>query len=170
MLYGLSKALDWAENTFALIGGALLVFSMFSIAAEVISRYFFNYSLIWVNEISEYILLYIPFTGAAWLLRQKGHVTVDLIDQFLSERMKVLNNVFISLIGLFVSGILIWYGFTTMMDILARDIRSLSVLQIPQAYVIVIIPLGSLLMFLEFTRMLYRSVSATKEQSHTVSM
>lgn len=164
----LSKGLDWTENALAFIGGVLLVFSMLSIAAEVVSRYFFHHSFIWVNEISEYILLYIPFLGAAWLLRINGHVTVDLIEGFLSGPLKRMSNIFIGVIGLFVSLVLVWYGIVNTIDIMERDIKSLSVLEIPQVYVIVIIPIGSLVLLLEFIRMIYRNLARRQSMETTI--
>ena len=51
-------------------------------------RYFLNRPLVWVLELTEYALLWVTFLGAAWLLRQGGHVQVDVIVDFMSRRWK----------------------------------------------------------------------------------
>lgn len=165
MLDKLSRSLDYAENLSAAIGGLLLVGGMLSVVLEVLSSYFFNYSLLWVHEVSEYILLYIPFLGAAWLLRTNGHIKVDILEQFLSKRIQNIMDVFIALVGMLVSGILVWYGFINTLDNYTRSINSLTVLEIPQVYVVMIIPIGSVLLLMEFMRKLYQSILAAKVSS-----
>lgn len=158
MLHNLSKGLDAAENFFAAIGGILLLGGMFIVVLEVLSTYFFNYSLLWVNEISEYILLYIPFLGGAWLLRLNGHVKVDILEQFFPQRLQKFLDIVICLIGILISAILIWYGWLNTIDNYTRGVNSLTLLEIPQVYVVMIIPIGSILLFLEFVRKLYQTI------------
>lgn len=157
MIRKMSETLNWIENFLFFLGGLLIVFSMLTIAMEVISRYFFDYSFIWVNEINEYILLYIPFLGGAWLIRENAHVTIDLIEGYLSRKMKKLNHLFIAAIGIFICIALLWYGLQSVVDSFARDMRSISVIQVPQVYVLAIIPVGSFVMLLEFIRMFYQN-------------
>jgi len=157
MLGKLSRGLDYAENALAFFGGCLLIFATFSVALEVISRYAFNHSFMWVDEINEYILLYIPFTGAAWLHRHKGHVSVDIFESMEFPRMHKVMDLLIAAVGMGICAVLVWYGTTTTIDIFERDIRSLTTLEIPQVYVDIIIPVGSLLLLFEFARSFYRT-------------
>jgi C4-dicarboxylate transporter DctQ subunit len=158
MLDQLSKGLDYIENVFAFIGAILLAFATITVVMEVVTRYFFNYSFMWVNEISEYILLYIPFLGAAWLLRSNGHITVDIIEELLSRRLRYISDIFIALVGIFICIIFVWYGAITTADVFNRDIRSLTVLQTPQVYVVIVIPVGAFVLMLEFIRKLHRTI------------
>lgn len=159
MLDKLSNGLDYIENVLACIGGILLAIATITVVMEVVTRYFFNYSFMWVNEISEYILLYIPFLGAAWLLRSNGHITVDIVEELLSFRMRYVSNIFIALVGIFISIIFVWYGAITTADVINRDIRSLTVLQTPQVYVVIVIPVGAFILMLEFIRKLHRTIT-----------
>ncbi|MFD1708758.1 TRAP transporter small permease [Siminovitchia sediminis] len=156
MLTKLSNILNRVEDVLFYIGGVLVIFSMLSITMEVIFRLTSGSSLIWVNEINEYILLYVPFLGAAWLIRENGHVVIDLIEGKLSKTFNRVNYILIALIGMLICLAFSWYGLQTVIDSYVRDMRSISVLQIPQVYVYAIIPIGGFVMLLEFIRMFYR--------------
>lgn len=160
----LSKALDLAENILAFLSGILLLVSVLSVTLEVASRFFFNQSFVFVNELNEYILLFMPFLAAAWLLRQNGHITVDLLDRVLPQRVLTVLNVFIVVVGFVVSGFLVWYGTLVTLDAYQRDLLSLTVVQFPQVYVLAVIPLGSLLLLLEFTRKGYRVITGDAQE------
>lgn len=160
----LSRGLDLAENTFAFLSGILLLISVLSITLEVASRFFFNVSFVFVNELNEYILLFVPFLAAAWLLRQNGHITVDLFDRVLPQRVLGILDVFIVIVGFVVSGFLVWYGTLVTLDAYQRDLLSLTVVQFPQAYVLAAIPLGSLLLLLEFIRKGYRVITGADQE------
>jgi TRAP-type C4-dicarboxylate transport system permease small subunit len=160
----LSKGLDLAENIFAFLSGILLLISVLSVTLEVASRFFFNQSFVFVSELNEYILLFMPFLAAAWLLRQNGHITVDLLDRVLPQRVLTVLNVFIAFVGFVVSGFLVWYGTVVALDAYQRDLLSLTVVQFPQVYVLAVIPLGSLLLLLEFIRKGYRVITGDAQE------
>lgn len=160
----LSKALDLAENAFAFIGGLLLLISVLSIAFEVISRSLINQSYAIVGELNGYILLYVPFLAAAWLLRENGHITVDLLDRVLPSSILKIGDVIIILVGLFTSGTLTWYGIIVVVDAYQSGLVSLTVVEIPQAYILAAIPLGFALLALEFLRHGWRTLVGTKPQ------
>ena len=52
---------------------AVLVF------ANVVSRYVFNYSFIWVEELSRYMMIWVGFLGAGLVLRVGAHIAVDVL-------------------------------------------------------------------------------------------
>lgn len=158
MLAKASRTLDKTENFLAGIGGVLLLFVTFSVVLEILSRYFFSHSFLWINEITEYILLYIPFLGGAWLLRSNGHITVDIIDMVANPRMLHYIQIFVALIGLFISIVLVYYGLVTTIDLYERNVKSITILSIPQVYIYIVIPFGSFVIGLEFTRKLYQAI------------
>ena len=58
---------------------AMLVF------ANVVSRYVLNYSLIWVEELTRYLMVWVGFLGAG-LLRLGAHIAVDAFQDLLRAR------------------------------------------------------------------------------------
>lgn len=155
ILSKVGRILTWIENVFATIGGILLLFTTFVVTLEVVSRTFFGYSFLWVNEITEYILLYIPFFCGAWLLRHNGHIVLDLIDLFNSKKINRFIQIFVPITGIIVCLVLVFYGTTSTIDLYGRHVTSITPLAFPMAFVYFIIPLGSLIMLFEFIRNLY---------------
>ena len=162
----LGKSLDRVEDFFAVLGGALLVFAVFSVVFQVIARYFFGLSFIWINEVNEYILLYVPFLGAAWLLRHNGHVTVDLVVRVLPPRIKKASNVLVAVLGIIVSSVLVWYGTSVTMEAYARGTVSTTSTQLPLVYLLVVIPVGSLLLLLEFIRKAFHGATGAEQDEY----
>ncbi|SFE89435.1 TRAP transporter small permease [Alteribacillus iranensis] len=159
MIKKASRALDISENLFASVAALLVIISTVSVIFEVFSRALFNVSYTWVHEINEYILLYIPFLTAAWLLRYNEHIVVDLIEEVIPSRLKFVLDMIVGIIGIFVCAVLVWFGMLATLDFFVNGVRSQTNLGVPQAYIAVIIPLGSLLFLFEFIRSLYQKIS-----------
>ncbi len=87
-------ALAAAERGFVTANQWLVIALMASMAAlvfaNVVARYLFNYSLIWVEELTQYQMIWIAYLGAGLALREGRHVAVDLIEQFLPPRARRL--------------------------------------------------------------------------------
>src|SRR5690625_6344272 len=77
------KVLDKTEVFLAAIAGILIMCSMLTVMLEVIVRYIFGTSFVWVQEYNEYILLYLAFIYGKWLLRNKDDFIVNLFYYFL---------------------------------------------------------------------------------------
>ena len=143
---------DRTLNVMTFLAGMLLVFIMLSVFMEVILRSFFNRPQIWVTEVTECLLLYITFLGAAWLLREEGHVKVDVILNRLKPKAVALLGIISSLIGLFVSVALTIYGLGVTWNYFQRGIYTPTALEIPVFAILAIIPIGSLMLFIQFIR------------------
>jgi TRAP-type C4-dicarboxylate transport system permease small subunit len=143
---------DRVLNIASFISGLLLIFIMLSVSLEVILRSFANRPQMWVTEVTECMLLYITFLGSAWLLREDGHVKVDIVLNRLKPRTVALLGVVSSSIGVFVSITLIIYGFSVAWDYFQRGIYTPTALEIPVSPILVIIPIGSVLLLIQFLR------------------
>jgi C4-dicarboxylate transporter DctQ subunit len=122
---------------------------MVVVCIDMALRYFFSSPLIWGTEVTEILLLYITFLGAAWVLHEDAHVVIDVIINHVEEKKrKWLNVISYFLIGI-VSVILIYYGFLTTYDHYTRGVFNPTILETPIALIIVIIPVGAIPLFLE---------------------
>ena len=157
-----SRVAEKGENILA--GAAMMVLGLiiFSVCLEIIMRYFFNRPLSWVVELTEYGLLYITFLGAAWLLRTGGHVRVDIIVNFMSERWRKRCAVFSSAVGLVVSLVLTVFGVVVTYDHLVRGIYKPTILEFPTGVVLAVVPLGSLFLSARFLILLLDHVFVLK--------
>ena len=119
---------------------------------QVIMRYFFKSPIIWVSEVIESLLLYITFLGSAWLLREEGHVKVDLILNMLRPKTVALFGIVSSIIGIFVSVVLSLYGSRLTWDHFERGIYTPTVMELPIFLILLIIPIGSYMLIIQFVR------------------
>ncbi len=122
--------------------GILLLFVTVGTCVDVILRYSFNRPVHWMLEITEYAMLYIPFLGAAFVLKEDGHIRIDLVITFFSERLRGWMNVITSLVGGVVMGIYTWFGAQVTLDYFRRGVPALESLKTPMFLILMIIPIG----------------------------
>lgn len=82
------SALDLLVDALALVAGALLCALVAIILVDVAARYLRWFSLAWGLEASEYMLYAITFLGAPWLLRERGHIAIEVVVERLSSRAR----------------------------------------------------------------------------------
>lgn len=144
---------DAIINVMAGLAGVVLVFMMLSVSLSVVTRYFFNHPLIWVLQLNEYSLLYHTLLGAPWLLKKDGHVGVDVVVALLRPGAQRTLKLVYSIVGSALWLGVFWYGTLVSIDAYRRGLYpSHAVLPIPDVYVLFIIPLVSLMLFIEFAR------------------
>lgn len=74
------------KNLDAWFAGFMFAITMTLVIINVFSRYFFNAPIAWVEEVSTSCFVYTVFVGAAWCLRTRQHVGVDLLVDRLPEK------------------------------------------------------------------------------------
>lgn len=147
-----SSGFDRTVDVFSIMGGVLLVAIMLAVSVKIIFRYFLHEAIVGVDEIAEISMLYLTFLGAAWLLRRGGHITIDLLFARLKPKTQARLNITTSVFGLFISLILVWYGTAATVSFWQRGILTPTILEVPRALIIGIIPVGSLLLAIQFLR------------------
>ena len=143
---------DCVNGGFAFAAGALLISMLLFICYAVVMRYFFRSPIAWMIEVSEDIVLYICFLGTAWVLKMGGHVSVDLVYDRLNPKTKLLLDIIVSAMGVIICLILTWYSGASTWDHFQAGILHPKVLKIPKAILLGIIPVGFLMLSLQFLR------------------
>ena len=146
------KIFDRILGILAFIAGVLIVLIMIAISLGVIFRFTPLGSIVWIFEITDYSLLWITFLGTAWVLKREGHVRMDMLLNRLNPKSRNRVNIITSAVGAIAclilaiaSAKLTWNHFGTH----HMFIRSIDV---PSYPILVIIPIGSLLLFIQFLR------------------
>ena len=151
-LQGAGRLLDAALYAFVLAAVAILVALVCGVTFEVVMRYAFNKPTRWVVEFSEYALLYLAFLGGAWVLKEEGHVKVELLIEVLPPRVRATLHVITSLVGAGVCGLFCWVSTAYILEIYGSgEILFKSVL-VKKWLIMAIIPPGLLLLTLQFIR------------------
>jgi TRAP-type C4-dicarboxylate transport system permease small subunit len=130
----------------------LVSFVTVIIGADVFSRQVLGRPTIWVTELCEYSLLWITFLGSAWLLREEGHIRIDLVLKKLNPRRANILDASTSIAGAVVCLILAWYGAEVVWDHFVRGVPSIEMLGIPRYLILVVIPIGCFFLFIQFLR------------------
>ncbi len=109
---------------------------------NVIARYLFNYSIIWAEEISQYLMIWIAYLGAGLALREGRHVALEIVHDrlpaLLSRRLRMV------LAGLVLAfmGTITVLGFQFSIFVWSQET---PVLNIPLGIPTLAIPIGTLL-------------------------
>jgi C4-dicarboxylate transporter DctQ subunit len=145
-----SPIYDWIIKLTTIISGVLILFMVFSISADVVMRYFFHSPILWVDEVAGFMQLYIGFLVAAWVLKRDGHVKMDLVVNRLNIKNQAILNAVTSLIGALVFLAIAWFSSLHTVYVFQLDHRTPTFMRFPLFTIMVAIPLGSLLLGIEF--------------------
>ena len=151
-LVKLSTIFDHTLDLSATGGFVLLAIMMFSVCFEILVRNILGRSQLWLMEINEIFLLYITFLAAAWVLRREGHVKMDLLLSRLDPRVQTIVNIITSIIGIVICFVFTWYGAKVTWSHFLTGQRMPTALEIPYYPILLIIPIGSFLLFIQFLR------------------
>ena len=145
MLYGM-----------AYFAGLLMVGMMVTIFLDVVLRNLGYQSSAHFFTFTEYALLIVPCLGAPWLVREKGHVYVEILLMVLKPRRQVALRFAIGVICVAVCLVLAWYGFEVAIRDFAQNEKDVRSLDMPRWMVVGFIPLSFAMMALEFLRFMVR--------------
>ncbi len=162
----MARIFDRIVDGMAFVAGLFSIAIMVLICYLVIMRYIFSNPPAWILEICEYLLIYITFLSATWLLRQNGHVRVDLFLTWLSEYKQKTMRLLTSIVGGLSCALLTWFSFLVTLDNFSRKILSIQTLSVPKWILYAIIPIGALFMTIEFFRQAFSEFRIIKEYSH----
>lgn len=99
-----------AERWALLIFYTLLVATM---AVEVVRREIFAYSSIWGEEIVRYAFIYLAWIGASAAVRERAHIRIDVIFNYVSPRVKALLYIFGDFVMMIIAVLALYWSFET---------------------------------------------------------
>lgn len=146
---------DHALNILLYAAAGLILVCLVAVCTEVLMRYFLNRPLIWVVEVTEYTILYTTFLAAARLLKEEGHVKIELVVDALKPRAQALLNAITSMLGIVVCLVLVFFGTWSTVVHFREDIPTFTAMEIPKWPFLMIIPFGSFLLLIQFVRRAY---------------
>lgn len=154
----LGKVFDRINLIMVVISAVFLLGLTFIVGADITLRYLFLRPLGWVKEISEYILVVLGFLVAAWILKDDGHVKMDLVLTKVSPRAQTMMNIITSGISTIVVFVITWFSVRVILQFYQTKLVTPSVLE-PQKWILIIpIFVGCLLLIVQFIRRTYAFV------------
>lgn len=147
----------------ALFAAIIIAYLIISVTLDVCMRYFLNSPQAWVPESASYGMLFITFLGAAWVLKRGKHVNIEIVLNWLKPRDQSMLNLITSVISAFLFILITCISIWVTWDSFARNIWINSALEPPRGAILIIIPIGSFLLSIQFIRRAYNYWSSWKE-------
>jgi C4-dicarboxylate transporter, DctQ subunit len=155
---------DRILDVLAALAGLILVFIVTAVCYTIGLRYLFTRTTIWIIQTTEYALLWIVFLATAWLLREGGHITTDIVHTHFQEKTKRNLDGIMLVIGGLTSALLVYLGALHTWDCIVHGVNDVRAVTVPKAAVFIVIPLGSLLLTIQFFRMARDRLTRWKDQ------
>lgn len=140
---------------------ALLVFYVMLVATmfiEVLRRELLSYSSIWGEEIVRYSFIYLAWIGAAAAVRERGHIRIDVILQYVGPRVKALLYILGDLVMFAVALVALYWSFETVL-VSAKFGSVTHGLRISQVWFLSAVPIGFALVMFRLVQSILRDVS-----------
>ena len=154
----LSKAaavFDRIIGALAFLGAAVIVLITLIVCWDNSARFLTGHGLRWSLEIVEYALLWFTLLGTAWLLKWERHVKIDIVLVRFNPKTQAVLNIVTSVLTAIACLIVTWYG----AELISEFIQSCELLpteMMPPKYLpYLIIPIGFVLLFVQFLRRAY---------------
>lgn len=127
---------------------ALLMFYVMLVATmfiEVVRRELLAYSSIWGEEIVRYSFIYLAWIGAAAAVKERAHIRIDVIMQYIGWRPKALLYMFGDIVMFAVAIVAFYWSFETVL-VSAKFGSVTHGLRISQVWFLSAVPIGFALM------------------------
>lgn len=145
------------ERTLVILMIAII---MIGICVHVFMRYLFGMPINWFIDVATLFLFFMTFLGAAWLLNEDGHVSMDFLFHMIGPRKFRKVETVINIGSAMACLLVAVFGVVEMID--AYQIE--TTVDIPSAppkwIVLAMIPVGFVTLMIEFIRKALRNLSA----------
>lgn len=165
----MNKFISYAEKL-SIVGGVLsgimICAGVCLVIGEIVARSVLNSTLYVAEEYSGYLMAGLTFVALGYTLRDKGHIRMTFLRSALSPRNKVILDLICFAIGfLFCIG-LTFVTFMFFWDSVISGSRSMQVSETPLAIPQFFLPLGALILLLQFLAEFLKSYHALKARAY----
>jgi TRAP-type C4-dicarboxylate transport system permease small subunit len=151
----ITKSYSFLLHAMAFVAGLTLVWLMVSVITSVVMRNLGMQPYAWLFTSTEYGLLYMTMLGAPWLVREKGHVHIELVTSALPEKPRHLVSRGVALACVLVCAILAWKGGELLLTNIERGDFDTRAYYYPRWLLTIAFPLSFGLMAIEFSRFVF---------------
>lgn len=116
---------------------------------NVVSRFVFNISLSFTEELTTNLFVFIIFIGASILAKEGGHLSFNLLSEYIPKRLRLIQLILIGVLITIFFILLTWYGIQTMVQQYQYG-HTTPAMKLPSWLFGMAIPLGSILCIVRF--------------------
>lgn len=144
-----------AERWALLVFYVMLVGTMF---IEVVRREVFSYSSIWGEEIVRYSFIYLAWIGASSAVKERGHIRIDVLLNYVPRTAKTLLYIFGDLVMFIVAMVALYYSWEAV-HVSWKFGSVTHGLRISQVWFLFAVPFGFALVMLRLVQSFLRDLS-----------
>ncbi len=115
------------------IGVLLLVMSALAFT-QVITRYVFFYSLVWLEELTRYCMIMMTFLGASIAVDKEDNIAIDIVPGLMRDRFGISLSPVLNIVILLFSCVCLFYA-GVLTDRAVRFAQETPAMRIPMAIV-----------------------------------
>lgn len=150
----LKRILDQFEED---VAGALMAALLCVLTLQVAARIINTSVFFWTEEVSRHIFIVLVFFGASGAIRDRSHVSINIIVQMLPSWLRLMVALACNALVLFFLAILAYWGWRATVRL--WDIPT-TTLEIPSGLVYAAFPVTAVLMILRTLKQIYEDVAA----------
>ena len=154
----MKKIIDNIEEIVVIIALAVMTVLTFS---NVVTRYIFNFSMNFAEEISTYSFVLLSLFGASIALKRGAHLGFTLLAEHVPAIVARIFEVISALCGVLFSAVIFWYGIQMTITQFQRGQLSLGV-QVPEWIYGSFVPLGAFFLLIRFIQVFITAVKGGK--------
>ncbi|MDR7865824.1 MAG: TRAP transporter small permease [Sporomusaceae bacterium] len=144
----MSKLFDAIEEWFLAISlGAMLLLNF----GNVLSRYFFNLSMSFTEEITTNLFVWSCFLGASAAAKRGAHLGLSLFTDMLSAKWQRLVALIVSIMSLALFAVIVWTSIGMVQSQMASS-QTTPALGIPEWTMGIAVPVGAAFCFIRFAQ------------------
>src|SRR4030042_3848343 len=152
MLNLLNRMFDRVLIGLAIVAAGLTVILMVCVDFEVVMRYVLGRPTKWVVDFSEYVVFYITFLAAAWVLFKDEHIKIDVVMSALTQRTQRVLNIVYSLIGAGACAVFCLFSWWATWAAFKKGELIWHSIIVPKWLIWMVMPIASLLLAVQFLR------------------
>ncbi|MCI6152239.1 TRAP transporter small permease [Fusobacterium perfoetens] len=145
----MKKIISNILNLDLVIAGIALIILIIITFFGSIMRYFFNNPIIWQEEVQLGLAIWVIFYGASAAFRYSSHIAIDMIVDLFPERIQKIIEIFIAIITISTLVFILKNGCSLVQQFINTN-RTTNILHIPSQYIYSAIPIGCLLMIINY--------------------
>lgn len=150
----LRKIIDNIEEIIVIIALTVMTVLTFS---NVVTRYVFNFSMNFAEEISTYSFVLLSLFGASIAAKRGAHLGFTLLADHVPPIVARIFEFIASLAGIIFAGVIFYFGIRMAMTQYSRGQLSLGV-QIPEWIYGSFVPLGAFFLLIRFIQLMIQSL------------
>lgn len=141
-----SAARRFLDRTIETIGGLMLLAVTVLAIIQVILRYIFNYAIIWSEEFSRLLFVWIVMLGAALGLSYGKHMVIEFVQQRLPRVIGDVVTLALQVLGLVFLGVVLFKG-VPLLELTSTDFYVTLPFPVMYAYLAAVVGAGLMMIY-----------------------